>query len=73
MMDAAAAFWTPLATTPLLWLAITLAAYVLGLRLQRACGNSPLVSPVMIAIALVAAILLTTRTPYPTYFTGASS
>jgi putative effector of murein hydrolase len=63
--------WTPLAETPLLWLTATLAAYFAGRRIQRACGGSPLASPVLIAIALTAALVLATRTSYRTYFDGA--
>ncbi len=64
-------FWTPLATTPLLWLAITIGAYVIGQMIQRAFKGSPLASPVLIAIALVACVLLATGTPYQAYFAGA--
>lgn len=63
--------WTPLAATPLLWLAVTIAAYVAGRLIQRAFRNSPFASPVLIAIALVAAVLLATGTSYQTYFAGA--
>jgi len=63
--------WTPLAATPLLWLVVTIAAYVFGQRVQRARVNSPFASPVLIAVAVVAAIVLATRTSYQTYFAGA--
>jgi putative effector of murein hydrolase len=63
--------WTPLSTTPLLWLAITLFGYVMGRAAQHFCGGSAFASPVLIAIALVAIILLATDTSYETYFTGA--
>jgi len=63
--------WTPLAATPLLWLAVTLGAYVIGRAVQRACNGSPFASPVLIAIALVACVLLATGTSYKTYFEGA--
>lgn len=63
--------WQPLDTTPLLWLAVTLGAYVLGQRLQRACNNSPLANPVLLAITAVAALLAATGTSYATYFAGA--
>lgn len=65
------ALWTPLAPAPLLWLVVTLAAFILARRLQRAAGGTPLVNPVLFAIAMVAALLLITGTPYKTYFTGA--
>jgi putative effector of murein hydrolase len=63
--------WTPLAPSPLLWLAVTLAAYLAGRRVQRACGGSALANPVLIAMVLVAAAVLATGTPYATYFAGA--
>lgn len=71
MIRAIAQLWTPLATTPLLWLVVTVAAYVVGQFVQRACRNSPLASPVLIAILVVAAIVLATGTSYQTYFAGA--
>jgi putative effector of murein hydrolase len=63
--------WTPLSATPLLWLVATIAAYLIGRLVQRACRNSPLASPVLIAVLLVAAMVLATGTSYQTYFTGA--
>jgi len=63
--------WTPLATTPLVWLAVTLAAYLTGSRLQRACNGSPLASPVLIAIAIVSLVAQVTHTSYQVYFAGA--
>jgi len=63
--------WTPLATTPLLWLVVSIAGYVAGKRIQRACGGSVFASPVLIAIVIVAAVVLATRTDYKTYFVGA--
>jgi putative effector of murein hydrolase len=64
-------FWSPLAPSPLLWLAVTLAAYLLGQRLQQAARGSALASPVLIAITIVASILLVTHTSYIAYFAGA--
>ncbi|HEY0120175.1 MAG TPA: LrgB family protein [Rhizobium sp.] len=63
--------WTPLSATPLLWLAITLLAYLVGRVIQRVCGGSAFASPVLIAIALAAFVVLATHTPYETYFAGA--
>jgi putative effector of murein hydrolase len=63
--------WTPLAATPLLWLVVSIAGYVAGKRIQRACGGSVFASPVLIAIVIVAAVVLATRTDYKTYFVGA--
>jgi putative effector of murein hydrolase len=66
-----AAAWSPLAATPLLWIVVTLAAYLVGLRLQRLCRGAAVANPVLIAIALAAAALLAAREPYATYFAGA--
>ena len=63
--------WAPLAATPLLWIVLTLAAYLAAQRLQRLCGGTPLANPVLVAIIAVAATVLITGTPYTTYLTGA--
>ena len=63
--------WKPLATTPLLWLTVTICAYVVGQRVQRACRGSPMANPVLIAIAIVGVILEATGTSYESYFAGA--
>lgn len=60
--------WTATSTTPVLWLAVTLAAYTFGSTLQRASGGSALASPVLVAIILVASIVLATGTDYRVYF-----
>lgn len=66
-----AAVWTPLAATPLLWIVVTLGAYVIGQQVQRLCGGAAIANPVLIAIALVSAIVLAAGVSYPSYFTGA--
>ncbi|HUN97566.1 MAG TPA: LrgB family protein [Bradyrhizobium sp.] len=63
--------WTPLAATPLLWLAFTIAAYVAGQMIQRLFKGAPLASPVLVAIVIVAGVMLATGTSYQTYFAGA--
>lgn len=63
--------WVYLASSPLLWLALTLVAYLLALALHRASGSSPYVNPVLIGVTIVVGVLLATGTPYPTYFEGA--
>jgi putative effector of murein hydrolase len=65
------AVWLPLASTPLLWIVVTLAAHLLATRLQRLCGGAAIANPVLIAIILVAATVLATGVPYATYFGGA--
>jgi putative effector of murein hydrolase len=61
----------PIASLPLHWLAITLAAYLIGRLVQRACHGAAFASPVLIAIVIVAVAVLATGTPYATYFAGA--
>lgn len=58
------------AAGPLLWISVTLVAYVAAKRLQRSLGRTPLANPVLVSIVLVASLLLATHTPYPTYFSG---
>ncbi|HUN99413.1 MAG TPA: LrgB family protein, partial [Bradyrhizobium sp.] len=70
-MKALQHLWTPLAAMPLLWMAFTIAAYVAGQMIQRLFRGSPLASPVLVAIVIVAGIVLATGTSYQTYFAGA--
>jgi predicted murein hydrolase (TIGR00659 family) len=63
--------WVYLSTSPLLWLTVTLAAWVAADALARLASRNPLVNPVLIAVALVAALLKLTATPYRIYFDGA--
>lgn len=64
------AIWQPLGSTPLPWLVVTIAAYVLGQKLQRAREGAPLANPVLIAIIIVSTLLEATDTPYARYFAG---
>lgn len=66
-----AEIWSYLSRAPLLWLTATLAAYVLGDACFRAANRAPIVNPVLIAVACLAAVLHLTATPYATYFEGA--
>jgi predicted murein hydrolase (TIGR00659 family) len=63
--------WVYLSTTPLFWLTVTLGAWLAADGLSRLARRNPLVNPVLIAIALVAALLYGTGTDYQTYFDGA--
>lgn len=65
------ALWVYLAASPLLWLAATLVAYLIGVALHRAGGYTALLNPVLLAIMLLVALLGLTGTPYRTYFDGA--
>lgn len=63
--------WVYLSGSPLVWLAVTLTAYCLADRAALATRRHPLVNPVVLAVALIAAVLLATGTPFETYFAGA--
>jgi predicted murein hydrolase (TIGR00659 family) len=63
--------WVFLARSPLLWLTLTVLAYIAAYELYQRSGFNPLVNPVLIAVTLIIAVLLATQTPYPTYFEGA--
>jgi len=67
----ATSLWVYLSGSPLLWLAVTLVAYSAADRAAVASGRHPLANPVVIAVALIALVLLVTRTPFETYFAGA--
>ena len=62
----------PLLHTQLLWLAATLAAYVLAVRLFNACGRQPLLNPLLISTLALMGVLWVTATPYANYRHGAA-
>lgn len=66
-----ASIWVYLSTSPLLWLTVTLAAYLAADRLAARYGRPPLLNPVVVAATLVVTLLLATGTSYATYFEGA--
>lgn len=63
--------WVFLADTPLLWLTVTLCAYIFSVYLYRRCNSNPLLLPVLTSVCAIVGILLLTKTPYETYFEGA--
>jgi len=66
-----ASIWVYLSTSPLLWLTVTLAAYLAADRLAASYGRPPLLNPVVVAATLIVTLLLVTGTSYATYFEGA--
>lgn len=70
-MTDAFALWVYLSTSPLLWLTVTVVAWVGADGLSQACGRHPLANPVLISVLVVTALLTVTGTPYRTYFDGA--
>ncbi|WP_134496386.1 LrgB family protein [Microvirga pakistanensis] len=71
MSDQAFSLWVYLSQTPLLWLVVTLGAYVTADRISQVFGRHPLCNPVLMSVAAVALVLWTTGTSYPVYFEGA--
>ncbi|MDD0838998.1 LrgB family protein [Curvibacter sp. HBC61] len=63
--------WVFLGRSPLLWLALTLLAYLGAVALYQRSGHKPFLIPVLTAVAFIIAVLMLTGTPYPTYFDGA--
>jgi len=71
MNGALAHIWTPLSSGSLLWLALTIVAFLAGRAIQKACHASPFANPVLIAILVVGSALAMSGTPYSVYFSGA--
>ena len=63
--------WVYLSASPLVWLTVTLAAYVVADRIAAAAKRHPLANPVVITAALIVLLLLATGTGYAAYFEGA--
>ena len=66
-----AEIWVYLSATPLLGLTVTLLAYQGAYWLYERANFHPLLNPVAWSVALLVALLVTTGTPYATYFDGA--
>ncbi len=56
---------------PVLGMLLLLGCYLIALRLYRLAASTPLLNPVMVAIALLIGLLWLTDPPYRTYFEGA--
>lgn len=60
-----------LSTSPLLWLTVTVGAFVLGDFIFKSCKRIPILNPVATSILMVSLLLTFSGTPYDTYFEGA--
>lgn len=69
-MTTAAAWPAGLAASPLPWLILTLAAYLIAVWLYRRSRSHPLLIPVLPAVLIIVAVLWATDTPYATYRSG---
>ncbi len=63
--------WVYLASTPLLWLTVTVAAFEGASRVARRVPGLPLLNPVLLTVIARVLVLLATDTPYAIYFAGA--
>ncbi|MBA1149044.1 LrgB family protein [Ectothiorhodospiraceae bacterium WFHF3C12] len=63
--------WVYLAERPLLWLTLTVGAYVAAHRLYRGFGELAILNPVLVSVVLIIAVLRLSGTDYATYFEGA--
>lgn len=63
--------WVYLAETPLLWLTLTLLAYMAAHWLFIKSGDYPLLHPVFTSVAVLIGVLYATGTSYESYFDGA--
>ena len=60
--------WSSLSTSSLLWLTVTLAAYLFAQKLYKWSNWNSLLNPVAVSIVTVVILLMATYTPYQTYF-----
>ena len=63
--------WVYLSASPLLHLTLTLVAYQFSYFVYRRGRLSPLLNPVLLALAMIVTVLVVTGTSYDTYFDGA--
>ncbi len=63
--------WVYLSATPLFGLTATIVTYVLAQAFYLRMGQAPWANPVLWTVLALAAVLTLSRTPYPTYFSGA--
>jgi len=63
--------WVYLSSTPLFGLTATLVTYVTAQAFYERTQRAPWANPVLWSVVAIGAVLLLTRTPYPSYFAGA--
>lgn len=65
--------WEHLHAQPVFWLVLTLAAYLLGQFVFQKTKGFPLLSPIIVAVALLVAVLEISGVSYEEYFAGAQT
>ncbi|MCW5681909.1 MAG: LrgB family protein [Xanthobacteraceae bacterium] len=63
--------WVYLSGSQLLWLTVTLVAYLAADAISAACGRHPLANPVLISVVFISLVLIVSKTAFPSYFAGA--
>lgn len=63
--------WVYLTASKVLYLLLTLVAFMAAVWINRRAGGTPFLHPVLVAIALIIGFLLLTDTAYTDYFEGA--
>lgn len=66
------AAWTSTLQSPVLAVALTLAAYELARRLWERSGRTPLLNPVLVSITLIGSVLWLVGVDYETYAEGST-
>lgn len=65
--------WTHLHGQPVFWFAVTLLAYLFGQFVFQKSKGFPLLSPIIVAVAVLVAILEVSGVSYDEYFAGAQT
>lgn len=63
--------WSYLSNTPLFWLVLTVATFLLASEASRRSGNHPLCNPVLLTALILIGLLQSAGVTYATYFAGA--
>jgi len=63
--------WVYLSATPLFGLTATIVTYLLAQAVYLRLAQAPWANPVLWTVMVLVALLALSRTPYPTYFSGA--
>lgn len=65
------ALWAHFQTSPLVWIIVTILAFLFASWVNRLAGRTPLLHPVVVGLLLIIGVLKFTDTSYATYKEGA--
>lgn len=66
------ALWTHFQTSPLVWIIVTILAFLFATWVNKLAGRTPLLHPVVVGLLLIIGVLKLTDTSYDTYKEGAA-